>query len=99
MATAAIAELREVRRMRTATPGITSSAAMAISGRYILRSAPTSVAIGTNDEAGASVMKIQAPRKPTAGLDRNAAMVNSINATIKAACGKTSAKECGASGP
>ena len=45
----------------------TASATTARSGRYIRRSAPTSVAIGTMLDVGASVTKNQTPRKPSAG--------------------------------
>src|SRR5688572_31286005 len=45
----------------------TTSTTSAASGRYIRRSAPTSVAIGTKLDVGDSVMKHHAPRKPTCG--------------------------------
>ena len=38
-----------------------------MSGRYMRRSAPTSVAIGTMLDVGARVMKNQAPRNPHFG--------------------------------
>ena len=68
--TAARATLAATRRQRSwprtraarASPAITASTASAISGRYIRRSAPTSVAIGMMLEVGASVMKNHAPR-------------------------------------
>src|SRR5437588_13016238 len=55
------------------TPSNTSAA----SGRYILRSAPTSVAIGTRLDVGASVMKNQAPRNPSVGRRTSATAVSS----------------------
>ena len=53
----------------------------AISGKYIRRSAPTSVAIGTKLDEGASVTKNHAPRNAAIGHRRNAAAVNDNNAT------------------
>src|SRR4029077_10805025 len=64
-------------RFVSQTTADTASTTSAASGRYMRRSAPTSVAIGTTLEAGASVTKNQAPRKPTAGRFHKAAMVSS----------------------
>ena len=63
---------------------------IAINGRYIRRSAPTSVAIGTKLDEGASVMKNHAPRNAAAAFHRNAATVSNNSATTAAACGRTS---------
>jgi hypothetical protein len=60
---------------------ITARTASAISGRYIRRSAPTSVAIGTKLEVGASVMKTQAPRNPRAGRRPSAIAVRTRRTT------------------
>ena len=58
-----------------ALTAMTASVMTARSGRYIRRSAPTSVAIGTMLDVGASVTKNQAPRKPTLGHRLNATRV------------------------
>src|SRR4051812_33905315 len=64
----------DVRRERRDSSGLAipamTSAVIAMSGRYIRRSAPTSVTMGTNDDVGASVMKTHAPAKPTAAFQR-----------------------------
>ena len=51
------------RALRANMPAVARTATAAI-GKYIRRSSPTSVRIGTMLEAGASVMKNQAPRNP-----------------------------------
>ena len=56
------------------------------------RSAPTSVAIGTTLDVGASVMKNQAPRNPSFGLKTNPMTVNTRRHTIYRAHGATFAE-------
>src|SRR3954467_13859455 len=73
---APIAKRRERgRRAGDRATAATASTAIATTGRYIRRSAPTSVAIGTMLDVGASVMKNHAPRKPTAGARTRATVV------------------------
>ena len=55
---------------------------MATSGRYIRRSAPTSVEIGMTLDVGASVRKNHAPRNPIGGLRMKATMVAATIAAL-----------------
>src|SRR5215208_5068836 len=75
---------RRARTRSKATPAIT---AIAISGRYIRRSAPTSVAIGMTLDAGASVRKNHAPRNPILGERTSATTVAARSATTTATYG------------
>ena len=67
MATRADASHTSPSASATREPPATARTTTAISGRYMRRSAPTSVAIGMKLDVGASVMKNQAPRNPSAG--------------------------------
>src|SRR3989442_1428231 len=76
-----------------------ASATIAASARYIRRSAPTSVAIGTMLDVGASVMKIHAPRKPSIGRCHNASAVNASSAMTTSAYGHPSPSVIGCGVP
>ena len=67
----------------------TSRTATAMSGRYMRRSAPTSVATGTMLDAGASVMKNQRPRKPAAGHLHHPTTASAASAVTSANAGAT----------
>ena len=54
------------------------------------RSAPTSVAIGTTLDVGASVTKNHAPRKPSVGNRISATAVSASSGTTRSAYGRTS---------
>ena len=60
------------------------------SGRYMRLSAPTSVAIGTTLEVGASVTKNHVARNATAGQRSQASAVAAIIETTVKTCGHTS---------
>ena len=60
---------------------------MAASGRYIRRSAATSVTIGTKLELGARIRKNHAPKNPSAGARRSAHKVPASSAAMTAAAG------------
>ena len=59
-------------RCATLEPASTSNSRTATSGRYIRRSAPTSVAIGTMELVGASVRKNQVPQNASRGASHHA---------------------------
>src|SRR5215831_18000071 len=77
------------RVITTAAP-VTTPTAIAISGRYIRRSAPTSVAIGMMLEDGASVTKNHVPRNASAGRLSQATPVATTHATTTTAYGHVS---------
>src|SRR5438046_2427879 len=67
----------------------TASVSTAISGTYMRRSAPTSVAMGTILDVGASVTKNHAPRNARLGLRVRPTTVATISRTTTNACGHT----------
>src|SRR4051812_37107539 len=77
----------------------TASAITAISGRYIRRSAPTSVAIGTMLDVGASVTKNHSPRNPKAGRHTIAAAAAVSSAVTSKKYGNTSPRVTGPGHP
>ena len=79
------------RRSTRVHASVTANTDKAASGRYIRRSAPTSLAIGTTLDVGASVRKNMAPRNPIAGHRTSATTVPASSASSSSACGRTSA--------
>src|SRR5439155_21565184 len=78
------------RRFHADRPARTTSTTSAASGRYMRRSAPTSLAMGTTLVVGASVRKKAAHRKPTLGQRTNATAVASNSEATTAMWGRTS---------
>src|SRR5258706_6535760 len=79
-----------LRRSHSSDPPTTASTTSPASGRYMRRSAPTSVAIGTMLDVGASVTNTQTPRKPSFGRQINAATVIGSRTPTSSAYGITS---------
>src|SRR5439155_20968941 len=77
-------------RCRTNQPAATTIVASAANGKYIRRSAPTSLTIGTRLDVGASVRKNDAARKPNARDRASASAVAASNVSNTAAPGSTS---------
>ena len=73
--------------------------AIPASGKYIRRSAPTSVAIGMMLDAGASVMKNHAPQNPIAGIRTIAKATSRSRAAISARPAQASATPSVCIGP
>ena len=72
---------------------------MQASGRYIRRSAPTSAAMGTMLDVGASRMNTDTARKPTRGAFRSQTNAASTIAVRNAAGIQTSASVSGRAQP
>lgn len=70
-----------VRRRQANRAPTTASAMIATSGRYMRRSAPTSVAIGRMLDVGANSRNTHAPRNPSAGRRTSAMTVATIKPT------------------
>src|SRR5262249_24976778 len=88
----------DVMRLIDATP-ITASTTRPTRGRYMRRSAPTSVAIGTMLDVGASVMKNHDARNPTGGHRTRSAQVKRTSAAIRMTYGRTSVSVSGTGHP
>src|SRR2546422_10776295 len=88
-----------LRRSHSSDPPTTASTTSPVSGRYMRRSAPTSVAIGTMLDVGASVTNTQTPRKPSVGCQNNAAMVIRSRTPTNTAYSITSPSDSGSGKP
>jgi hypothetical protein len=90
---------RDDRRHGSAAAAATTSATIALSGRFIRRAAPTSVTMGMRLDVGASVSRAQAPAKPARGHRTRAIAVSTTSAPMSAACPATSASANGSGHP
>src|SRR6266850_362205 len=88
-----------LRRSRSSDAPTTASTTSPASGKYIRRSAPTSVAIGTMLDVGASVTNTQTPRKPSFGRQINAETVIRSRTPTSSAYGITSPSDSGSGKP
>src|SRR6267143_5646597 len=88
-----------LKRSHSSDPPTTASTTSPASGRYMRRSAPTSVAIGTMLDVGARVTKTQTPRKPSLGCQNNAAIVIRSRRPTNSAYGITSPSDSGRGKP